>query len=92
VVDGRLSAERLTLLVVLLDAGTLIVDVQRGNYSIGNYACAKATWSGFGHPTVEDQLYLFGPANIQIFPNHILEENPSANWPIQDLRQGQFDL
>src|SRR4051794_3417347 len=41
VVDGRLSSKRLSLLMILLDAGFLVIDVQRRNYAIGDDAGAK---------------------------------------------------
>src|SRR3954463_8091715 len=36
VVDGRLSPKRLPLLVILLDPGLLVIDVQRGHDAIGD--------------------------------------------------------
>ena len=52
VVDGRLGAECLTFLVVLLDAGTFIVDVQRGNETIGNDAGSKTALCGLSYPPI----------------------------------------
>ena len=60
VVDGGLGAKRAAFLVVLLDAGVLVVDVQRRNHAVGQDAGAEApgvrwftrrskiscTWSG----------------------------------------------
>ena len=92
VVDSRLRAEGLTFLVVLLDSRALIVDVQRGNHAIGNDPSAETPGSGFGHAPIEDQLDLLGTADIQVFANHILEENPAADRTVQHLSQGQLDL
>ena len=38
VVDHRLGAQGATLLVVLLDARVLVVDVQRRDHPVGDYA------------------------------------------------------
>src|SRR5215831_3136423 len=77
VVNGRLGAQRLTFFVVLLDARTLIVNVHGWNDAIGDDAGPKTTGSAFGHSAVEDQLYLFGSADVQVFADHILEEDPA---------------
>ena len=50
--------------------------------TIGDDAGFGNACSGLGHPSIKDQLDLFGPADIQIFPNHILEEDPSADGAI----------
>jgi hypothetical protein len=47
------------------------------NDTIGNDVGSKAAVSGLGDLPIEDQLYLCGPANVQIFPNHVFEEGPS---------------
>jgi hypothetical protein len=85
VVDGRLSAQRLAVLVVLLDTRALAVDVQGWNDAIGNDAGSKTAGSGSGNSAVEDQLYLFGSAGVQVFPDDILEEDPAADGTIQHL-------
>ena len=92
VVNGRLGAQRLTFFVVLLDARTLIVNVHGWNDAIGDDAGPKTTKSAFGHSAVEDQLYLFGSADVQVFADHILEEDPAADGTIPHLDQGKFDL
>ena len=35
--------------------------------------------------TVEDQLYLFGPSQIEIFSDYLLEEHPAAHLAVQHL-------
>ena len=92
IIDGGLGSQRLTFLVVLLDARALIVDVQRGNHAIRDDPSAKAAGSGFGHSSVEDQLDLLGPADIQVFAYDILKEDPAADRTVQNLGQGQLDL
>ena len=37
------------------------------------------------HPTIKDQLHLAGPADVEILPDHFLEEHParygrSSTW------------
>ena len=45
-----------------------------------------------GDPTVEDQLHLLGPADVQVFANYFLEENPPADRPVKHLGEREFDL
>jgi len=92
VVDRRLGAQRLAFFVVLLDAGALVVDVQGWNDAIGDDTGPETAGCGFGHSAVEDELYLFGAADVQVFADHILEEDPATDGTIQHLGQGQFDL
>jgi hypothetical protein len=72
--------------------GELVVDMQRGNDAIGNYASSKTPLSGLGHPSIEDQLYLFGPTDIQVFADYIFKEDSPADGAIQNLGRGEFDL
>src|ERR1051326_7074194 len=78
--------------MVLLNARALIVDVQRGNHAIRDDPSAKAAGSGFGHSSIEDQLDLLGPADIQIFTYHIPKEDPAADGAVKNRGQGQLDL
>ena len=41
VVDGGFGAQGAALLVILLDAGVLVIDVQRGNHPVGDHARAE---------------------------------------------------
>src|ERR1700730_145957 len=66
--------------------------MQGGDDAIGDYPGAETTGSGFGDPTIKDQLYLFGPPDIQVLADYILEENSPADRTIQNLGEGQFDL
>jgi hypothetical protein len=68
--------------VVLLDARALVVDVQGGNHAIGDHAGAETAGSGLDDLTVKDQLYLFGPPDIQVLADDILEENAPADRTI----------
>jgi hypothetical protein len=49
VVDGGLGAQRAALFVVLLDARSFVVDVQRGGDSLGEDASAEAAGGAAGH-------------------------------------------
>jgi hypothetical protein len=82
VVDGRFSPQGLALLVVSLDAGPFVVDVQGWDYAVGDHTGAEFPGSGFGHSSIEYQLYLFGPADVQVFPSDILEEDPPTDGAI----------
>ena len=82
IVDRRLRAQRLALLVVLLDTRPFIVDVQGRNNAIGDDAGSKASGSGFLYPSIKDQLHLLGATDVQVFADHILEEDPAAERAI----------
>src|SRR6202011_4967359 len=55
VVDGRFSSKRLSLLVVLLDAGFFVFDVTRGQDAVGDDAGAEPTRCAPDDLTVEHQ-------------------------------------
>src|SRR5262249_7046475 len=74
VVDRGLGPERTAFLVVLLDAGALVVDVQRGRDALGEDAGAEAAGGGTDDLAVEDQLDLVGAAEVEVLANDLLEE------------------
>ena len=78
--------------MILLDTGSFVVDVQRGDHSIGDDPGTKWTGSGLDDRAVKDELYLFGATNVQIFSDHVFKEDAAAYGPIEDLREGQFEL
>ena len=75
IVDGRFGSKRLSLLVILLDAGFLVIDVQRRHHAVGDNAGAEPAGRAPGDPSVEDQGHLTGAAEIEVFPDHLLEED-----------------
>ncbi len=76
VVDGGFGAERAPFLVILLDPGIFVIDVQRRNHAVGDNARAKPAGSAAADPAIEDQRHLTGPSDIQVFPDHFLEKDP----------------
>ena len=86
------EGQRAAFLVVLLDARSLVIDVQRGNNAVGYDAGAKRPGGTSGYPAIEDRLNLFGTAGIEIFANHVLEKDPSADWPVKYLSKRKLDL
>jgi hypothetical protein len=85
VVDGRFSPKRLSLLVILLDAGFFVIDVQRGHDAVGDDAGVEPTWCAPGDLTVEHQAHPTGPAEIEVLPDHLLEEDASRHRLIEHL-------
>jgi hypothetical protein len=55
VVDRGFRAEGSSLSVVLLDPGILVIDMQGGNDSLGNYSCPESAGRSPADPAVEDQ-------------------------------------
>jgi hypothetical protein len=78
--------------VILLDPGVLVIDMQRGNHPVSNYASAEAAGRGLIHATIKDQLHLTGPADIEILTDHFLEEHAAGDWPVQNLSQRELRL
>ena len=71
--------------------GVLVVDVQGRNNSFVDYACAA---SAVGHSrslqlAAEDQLDLFGSAQIDILADEFLEKAAPAHCLVPDLREGR---
>lgn len=65
--------------MVLLDACSFVVDVQRRNDSVGDHPRAKRPRRASRHPAFKDQLNLFGTPDVEILPDAFLEEEPSAD-------------
>ena len=78
--------------MVLLDARSFVVDVQRRNDSVGDHPRAKRSRGTFGNPALKDELNLFGTTDVEVLPNHFLEEDPSAYRAIEHLGKREFDL
>ncbi len=74
--------------------GALVVDVQRRNDSFGDYACAASAvgYSRFVHLAAENQLHLFGSAQIDILPDDFLKKAAPAYCLVPDLSEGKLRL
>src|SRR5437016_9320127 len=66
VVDGGFGAQSPLLLVILLDPGALVIDVEGGCHILGEDAGAHASRGAAGDPAIKDQLDLVGPAEIEV--------------------------
>jgi hypothetical protein len=64
VVDGGVSAERTSFLVVLLDASAFVINVQRGGYALRDDPGPETSRRLPRHPAVEDQLNLARAADV----------------------------
>ena len=92
VVDHRLGAQRAPLLVVLLDPRVLVVDVQRRDDPVGDDAGSEPRWCAPGDAPVEDQLHAVGTAEVEVRPDHVLEEHPSLDGAVEHLGQRELGL
>src|ERR1700730_622080 len=92
VVDGGFGAKRLSLLVVLLDAGLLVVDVQRRDHAVGDDTGAELPRRAAAHLAVEYQAHLAGAADIEVLANHLLEEDASRHRLIEHLGERERSL
>ena len=78
--------------MVLLDLGLLVVDVQRGHDPLGQDARAEAPRRAARDASIEDQLHLIGPADVEILADDLFEETAPGERPIEDLGQGELGL
>ena len=81
VVDRGFGSDRSLELVVLLDLGVLVVDVDRRGDIGGEHAGAPPRRGGApaaqADPAVEDQAGLVGPAQVEVVADQLLEEHPA---------------
>src|SRR5437667_6016779 len=92
VVDGRFRAKRLAFFVVLLEAGLLVVDVERGYHAFRQDAGAEWPRCLPRDAAIENELHLIGPAEVELLTHHFFEEAAAGAGPIEDLGQGKFRL
>ena len=92
IVDRRLGPQGAALLMILLDPRTLVVDVQRRCYPLGDHAGAEPTRRLLGDPPLEDQLHVIGPADVEVLADHFLEEDAAGGGTVEDLGQGELSL
>src|SRR5271157_2665662 len=92
IVDRRLGPQGAALLMILLDPRTLVVDVQRRCYPLGDHAGAEPPRRLLGDPPLEDQLHVIGPADVEVLADHLLEEHAAGVGSVEDLGQGELSL
>ena len=78
--------------MVLLDAGTFVVNVKRGCDSFGDHPRAETARRIPLDTAIEDQLDFFRPPGVEVFSNHLFEENPATDGPVEHLRQRELGL
>ena len=69
----------------------LVFDVQAGLHTLFNHAGTKLTGCGLDDLAVEHQLHPIRPPQVQVLPDHRLEELPSAQGGVEDLGVTDFD-
>src|ERR1700730_8136267 len=92
IVDCRFGSEGLSLFVVLLDTRFLVVDVQRGNHTVGDDAGTESAWCAPAYLAVEHQAHLAGPADIEVLTDHPLEEDAPGHRLIEHLGERELGL
>ena len=74
VVDRGLGAQGAVFLVVLLDPGVLVIDVQGWGYVLRDDAGAEQSWHPAGDLAIEDQAHFLGATEIEVLADHLFEE------------------
>ena len=85
VVDGGLGAQRTPFLMILLDPRILVMDVERWCDAFGDDAGAETSGCSAGDTALEDELHLFGTADVEVLTDHLLEKNAPMDWPVENL-------
>src|SRR5262249_58941150 len=75
VVDRGLGPQGAALLVVLLDPGALVVDVERWRHPLGEHPRAEPARRPLRDPAVEDQLHPVRPAAAEVLADPLLEKD-----------------
>jgi len=88
VVDRRFGAQSALLLVILLDPGVLVIDVEGGCDALGEDAGAEPSRGAPGDPPIKDQLDLVGPAEIEVLADHLFEKQPAVHREGSKYRSG----
>jgi|SRR6516162_9801130 hypothetical protein len=81
IVNGSLGSKGAAFMVVLLDAGPLIIHMPGGDDSV---AGAKPAGSPLADSPTEDPLHLMGTTEVKILSPHFLEEDAPAQGAIRD--------
>ena len=97
IVNGGFGTQARTAparLVILLEVRVFVIDVQRGDDPLGNYArpASAAGDSRPAHFAREDQLHRFWSAQIDVLPDDFLEKLPPVPRAIPNLREGKLRL
>jgi hypothetical protein len=83
-------------LVVLLDLGVLVKHVQAGGDPVGDHAGGEGAGGVVLAAAVdgpaEDQADPVGPAQIEVVPDDLLEEDPPGHGLVEHLGQGELCL
>src|SRR6516165_4212899 len=85
VVDRRLGSQSPIFLVILLDPGVLVMDVQRRGHILRHHPRAKPGAGVAQYPAIKDELHLLWTAEVEVLPNHLLEEQSAMHRAVQDL-------
>jgi hypothetical protein len=92
IIDGSLGTEGPALLVVLLDSGAFVVEIQ-GRIDIrGKNSGAEAAGCAPGSSASEDKLHTAGAAQVNMVSYDFLEELTSRKGAVEDLGKADLEL
>ena len=92
VINRGLGSQRASFFVILLDPRVLVINVQRRDHAVGDHARTKPARRLLARVGVKEELYLAGPAGVEILLNDFLEKHTTGHWPVEHLRQRKFRL
>ena len=96
VVDRGFGSDRSLELVVLLDLGVLVVNVDRGGDLGAEHAGAPPRRgrapAAQAHAAVKDQAGLVGPAEVEVLADQLLKEHAARVGAVQHLGERELGL
>ena len=87
VIDGGFGAQGAVFLVVLLDPGVFVLDVQGRCYVLGQDAGPKPSRCLAVDLAIEDQLDFLRATEIEVLADHLFEEQAAVQRSIEHLGQ-----
>ena len=78
--------------MILLDARAFVINVQRRGHVLRHHASTEPRSRGTRYPAIEDQLDFFWAAQVEVFADHLLEEQATVHRSIEHLRGRELGL
>lgn len=78
--------------MVLFDAAFLVVHVQGRDYAAGEHPGAETARGASSNGATEKELDLIGTADVEVFPDDLIEEDATMDGLVEDQGEGELGL